>query len=236
MPKAATHHEHFVQFYDQDEYLLDEVSYFLAAGLQSGHAGLVIASPQHRDGLDLRLEDLVRDRSRYVALDAAATLSKFMVDGYPDARRFEKVVGGALQRVSRNETRHVHAFGEMVSLLWAEGKHEAAFRLEELWNDLIASHAFSLLCAYPMDGFHDIGHGNSFLHICDVHSQVRPAESFSTPADLDELHRQVAALPQKAVALETAGRGRRAPSSSPSRAAAPSPAWGAVRTASCTPG
>ncbi|MEA2559744.1 MAG: hypothetical protein QOH06_1248 [Acidobacteriota bacterium] len=200
--KAAARHEHFVQFYEEDEFLLDEVSGFLDAGLQAGSVGLVIATPQHREGLDRRLEGLARDQSRYVALDAASTLSKFMLDGYPDAQLFENVIGSALQRASRNGTRHVHAFGEMVSLLWAEGNHEAAVRLEELWNALAASHAFSLLCAYPMDGFHDVEHGSSFLHICDAHSQVRPAESFSRPDGVDELHRQVAALQQKAAALE----------------------------------
>src|SRR5687767_9751641 len=48
---TAIPHEHFVQFYDQDEFLLDEVSGFVKAGLQAGHACLVIATPQHRKGL-----------------------------------------------------------------------------------------------------------------------------------------------------------------------------------------
>jgi hypothetical protein len=35
----------------------------------------------------------------------------------------------------------VVAFGEMVSLLWSKGRHDAALHLEELWNDLaICSH------------------------------------------------------------------------------------------------
>jgi PAS domain S-box-containing protein len=202
MQKAAIRHEHFVQFYEKDDFLLAEVSSFLRAGLQAGHAGVVIATPQHLDGLEERLKGFALDRNRYIALDAAATLSQFMVDGYPDAQRFEKVVGSVLRRASRNGTRHVRAFGEMVSLLWAEGKHEAAFRLEELWNALAASHSFSLLCGYPMEGFHDAEHGSSFLDICGAHSQVRPAESFRGNADTDELHRQIAALQQQATALE----------------------------------
>jgi PAS domain S-box-containing protein len=201
--KAAFRHEHFVQFYDQDEFLLEEVSGFLREGLEAGHACLVIATPQHRDGLDHRLKGLARDRSRYLALDAAATLAKLMVNGYPDAQRVEKILGSTLHGISRNGTMHVRAFGEMVSLLWEEGKHEAAFRLEELWNDLAAAHSFSLLCAYPMAGFHDAEHGSSFLQICGAHSHVRPAESFSVTAGADELHRQIAALQQKAAALET---------------------------------
>jgi PAS domain S-box-containing protein len=199
---TTSRHQHFVQFYEQDEFLLDEVSGFLKTGLQAGHSCLVIATPQHLAGLDERLEGLSRDRSRYIALDAAATMSKFMIDGYPDARRFEDVIASALRRVSGNGTRRVHAFGEMVALLWAEGKHEAAVGLEELWNALAASNDFSLLCAYPLAGFHHAEHGSSFQRICDAHSQVRPAESFSMPAELDELNRQIAALQQKAAALE----------------------------------
>lgn len=54
MPNAAIRHEHFVQFYEQDDFLLAEVSSFLRAGLQAGHAGVVIATPQHLDGLQER--------------------------------------------------------------------------------------------------------------------------------------------------------------------------------------
>jgi PAS domain S-box-containing protein len=203
MQKATLHPEHFVQFYDQDDFLLVEVSRFLTADLQAGDASLVIATPQHLEGLEQRLPGLARDRSRYLALDAASTLSQLMVNGVPDAERFQEVIGSALQQASRNGTRHVRAFGEMVSLLWEEGRHEAALRLEELWNDLAASCSFSLLCAYPMDGFHHAEHASSFLALCNAHSHVRPAESFRGNAGADDLHRQIAVLQQKATALET---------------------------------
>jgi len=87
---APTAHgnEHIVQFYEQDEFLLDEVSRFLKEGLQAGHACLVMATPQHQTGLDQRMKSLAQDRSLYVRLDAAATLSKLMVHGNPDVQRF----------------------------------------------------------------------------------------------------------------------------------------------------
>jgi PAS domain S-box-containing protein len=203
--KQAPLHEHVVQFYDRDDFLLEEVSGFLGAGLQDGQAGVVIATAQHRAGLEQRLAARRLagfPHDRYIALDAAATLSKFMVNGWPDEQLFAQVIGSVIQQVAQNGQRPVRAFGEMVSLLWAEGRHEAAFRLEELWNDLAASHSFSLLCAYPMAGFHDQEHSSTFLHICNAHSQVRPAESFAGPADPDEMHRQIALLQQKAAALE----------------------------------
>lgn len=47
----------------------------------------------------------------------------------------------------------VRIFGEMVAVLWAEGKTRTAIRLEELWDELATRHAFSLLCAYPMSAY-----------------------------------------------------------------------------------
>jgi signal transduction histidine kinase len=206
---SATTHEHFVQFYEQDDFLLDEVSGFIGAGLQVGQAGVVIATRQHLDGLKQRLKTdrgftgAALDGDRYIALDAAATLPKFLIDGRPDEGRFADVIGPVIELAAQNGNRPVRAFGEMVALLWAEGKHDAAIHLEEMWNDLAKTHSFSLLCAYPMGGFRDEEHGSSFLHICKAHSHVRPAESFLGTTDPDELHRQVALLQQKAAALET---------------------------------
>jgi hypothetical protein len=48
-------------------------------------------------------------------------------------------------------------FGEMVAVLWNDGKHDAALSLEELWNDLREEHDFSLFCAYPLKCFEQAG-------------------------------------------------------------------------------
>lgn len=62
------------------------------------------------------------------------------------------MIGNVIASVTDGRSR-VRAFGEMVALLWAEGNHGGAIRLEELWNDLQNSHSFALFCAYPMNGF-----------------------------------------------------------------------------------
>ncbi len=196
-------HDHSVQFYEKDAFLLDKLSDFIGAGLEAGEAGIVIATPTHRADLARRLK--ARGASlddRYVALDAAETLSKFMVDGWPDERRFAEEMKALLRRTAQDGNRQVLAFGEMVALLWTEGRHEAALRLEELWNDLARTESFSLLCAYPMQDFSREEHGRLFQHICNEHSQVRPAESFVETATPDALRCQVVLLQQKAAALE----------------------------------
>jgi signal transduction histidine kinase len=202
---------HVVQFYGDDGFLLDELSRFIGTALGAGEAALVIATKEHRDGLARKLKMWGLDtnwavaQGRYVALDAAETLSKFMRDGWPDAARFAEVVGGLIEKVraaSGSEARRVAAFGEMVALLWMEGKADAAIRLEELWNDLARTHTFSLRCAYPMSSFCREEHGDLLLKICAEHSAVIPGESYTALASEDERLRGVAQLQQKAAALE----------------------------------
>jgi signal transduction histidine kinase len=203
---------HVVQFYGDDGFLLDELSRFIGTALGAGEAAVVIATKEHRDGLARRLKIWGLDanwavaQGRYVALDAAETLSKFMRDGWPDAARFAEVVGGLIEKVraaSGSEARRVAAFGEMVALLWMEGKADAAIRLEELWNDLARTHAFSLRCAYPMSSFSREEHGDLLLKICAEHSTVIPGESYTALVSENERLRGIAQLQQKAAALET---------------------------------
>jgi signal transduction histidine kinase len=203
---------HVVQFYGDDGFLLDELSQFIGTALGAGESAVVIATKEHRDGLARRLKMWGLDttwpaiQGRYVAVDAAETLAKFMLDGWPDAARFADVVGGLIERVrtvSGGEARRVAAFGEMVALLWIEGNADAAIRLEELWNDLARTHAFSLRCAYPMSSFSREEDGDLLLKICAEHSAVIPGESYTALVSEDERLRDIAQLQQKAAALET---------------------------------
>src|SRR6185503_5037963 len=120
---------------------------------------------------------LAREQGRLIVRDARETLSTFMVDGMPDAARFHDVVGTVMARAV-DEHRSVRAFGEMVALLWAEGRRDAALRLEELWNDLARTQPFSLLCAYPVNAFRDDPDETPLLGVFKVHSHVIPATNY----------------------------------------------------------
>ena len=200
---------HSVQFYEQDDFLLDQVNRLIGGALEAGDAAVVIATEPHRDGIAQRLRDrgldvtALGEQGRYHALDAGQTLSDFMVDGWPDERRFADVVGGTIARAAASDHgAAVRAFGEMVLLLWAQGHREAAIRLEELWNDLARTHAFSLVCGYSMDVFGGEAAGTSFGRVCAEHSHVIPAESYVALASPDERNRAIAHLQQKAQALD----------------------------------
>src|SRR5436305_10462334 len=43
--------DHFVQFYEADEFLVDSVAGFIGTGLDAGDGGIVIASPAHLGGI-----------------------------------------------------------------------------------------------------------------------------------------------------------------------------------------
>lgn len=199
--------EHFVQFYEADGFLLNSLSGFIGSAINSGDAAVVVATKAHREGLDELLIanglDLTNAHAtgKYVTLDAADTLSKFMVDGLPETTRFNEVIGGVLASVTDGGSR-VRAFGEMVALLWSEGNYTAAIRLEELWNDLQSSYSFSLFCAYPMHGFGGEKLEQSHDGICNAHSRVIPAESYGGLADQDDRLRAIARLQQKARSLQ----------------------------------
>lgn len=206
--------EHFVQFYEADGFLLNSLGGFIGKAITAGDAAIVVATQEHRNGLDELLQANGLDVSgakkhgRYVSLDAAETLSRFMVDGLPEASRFNDVLGGIIASVTDGRSR-IRAFGEMVALLWADGNHAAAIRVEELWNDLQKAHSFSLFCAYPMNGLGGEKFVEPHSSVCNVHSRVIPAESYADLCDPNARLRAIALLQQKAESLEAEVKERR---------------------------
>ena len=121
---------------------------------------MIIATRAHCEAIEERLKthglDLpaLRRQGRFLSLDASETLAKISLDEYPNAARFDEVIGAAIAKTNDASPRHfTRAFGEMVALLWAQGKRDAALRLEELWNDLAKRMSFALVCAYPLNSF-----------------------------------------------------------------------------------
>jgi CheY-like chemotaxis protein len=199
--------EHFVQFYESDEFLVDCIEGFVRSALTTENSSVVIATLEHRLALQRKLAangvdiaDAI-EQGRYVVLDAADTLTKIMQGGAPDPDRFALTIGPVIAQLAEGGKR-VHAFGEMVALVWTDGNRDAAIRLEELWNELRKHHRFALFCAYPIEGFGEANDESQFDGVCGCHSRVIPAESFAAIRDADERLRSVSKLQQKAHALE----------------------------------
>ena len=168
--------EHLLQIYSEDAPFIDALVGFVGGGLTSGEAVVVIATPEHRAALRDRLRDEGIDlavaiaKDQYIALDAEATLAKFMVNGWPDDARFNYAINDILDR-ARGTGRRVRAFGEMVAILWGQGHNGATVRLEHLWNELCGQKTFALFCAYPRAGFTQ-DTADSVRAICAAHTRV----------------------------------------------------------------
>lgn len=171
--------EHVMQIYTDEGAFMDTLTRFVAEGLARGDAAVVVATAAHRSSLTSRMGLLGVDvdtalvDGSLTVLDAASTLSRFMVDGWPDEQLFHTVVNGIVEPLRQNQ-RNVRVFGEMVALLWAQGHSGATVQLEHLWNDVCASQGLTLFCAYPRIGAtRELG--ESLSEVCAMHSQVMAA-------------------------------------------------------------
>jgi MEDS: MEthanogen/methylotroph, DcmR Sensory domain len=195
---------HVVQFYGRDEELADGVTDYFLGALDDGGVAVVIATPEHRREFETRLGqagvDLAaaRDDGAYLALDAGQTLSELMVPDKLDIAAFDRVIGDMIRRAGAGG-RPVHAFGEMVALLWDDGLVYEALQLEALWEELGDRHPFSLLCGYRADSMaRDI---DAYAEVCRLHGEIAGSRSgtirtfaFSREAPAAARHFTVATL------------------------------------------
>ena len=188
-----------VQLYESDDRLLvRNAGRYFAEGFGRGDRGLIVTTEERAEAfrrefgrLGIDAAAAVRDE-RLTFFDSHQTLARILVDGYPDAARFDEIVGAALRRlVASNESGALRAYGDMV---------------EQLWGKLLAQVPFSLFCAYSIDLFGtDFEAGVVDALLC-AHSHFLPAGSNATlqsalgRAMEDVLGAKVASLP--AVKLE----------------------------------
>jgi hypothetical protein len=184
--KRSHPHEHAVQFYGNDAELLKTVGTFLSEGLVAGQPAIVIATPDHRIAIEKALEAHLIDVAAakrlgdLVMLDAEETLTTFMVDHSPVGSLFRRSMGDVIDLTLRGRERTpIRAYGEMVDVLWKQGRTEAAVRLEVLWNNLAETHVFSLLCGYSIGNFYK--QIDRYQEVCNLHSHVHAHEDKIVP-------------------------------------------------------
>jgi DNA-binding NarL/FixJ family response regulator len=174
-------HRHEVLFYSDDTIFLDRLTPFIAAALKSGNAAIVVATKPHRDSLLQRLQaegvdtDGALEAGTYISWDAGDMLARILVKDLPDPVLFFAGFAGAIEaaaRAAKSEKPEVVVFSEGVALMKAEGKLDAAIRLEQLSNELAETHIVHVLCAYPLSGFPGEEEGCVFRNIRAEHSAV----------------------------------------------------------------
>ena len=147
---------HLVQFYSSDAELLDGVADYLATGLHKREAVVVIATPAHRrlfrEALAGRGLARAEASGKFMAFDAEQTMAKFMIKGRPSWDRFRETIDPVIGKAREaGAAARVRLYGEMVDLLWQQGKLNAAIELERQWNRLLEGRQLPLYCAYKGD-------------------------------------------------------------------------------------
>lgn len=201
---------HAVQFYESDSSLIEVLAQELADALRAGDTVIMNATRKHRNALRaelaLRKVDLAAAMrmGRFKELDPAECLAKFMVNGTPDKDRFESVMGALINHatVAVKPGQRLVMFGEMVALLWAEGRREATIRLEELCRGLGERYGLHLLCAYPIRAFDVSKYHHDFSTICADHTHVNALAALRLASLCSITQRRLARLQRKTKALE----------------------------------
>lgn len=172
---------HEVHFYSDDSLFLDGFTRFTGAALKAANVAVFIGTASHRTTLLERLHAESPDvrtairQGRYVGLDAAEFLSNFMVGDMPDTGWFLKVVDDLIvtaRKGTNGEHLRIAACGECAHMLWAQGKADAAIRLEELWNQISKTYYVDILCGYSLESLRCEEDSYTFRRICEEHSAV----------------------------------------------------------------
>ncbi len=177
--KSTRSHE--AQFCSDEGACFGAIARFVEKALRAGNPTIVIATESHRNSLLQTLQEhgvdaaAAIERGCYIPLDVAETLSSFMVNDLPDPVRFSKFAGNLFATAAKGATGNhlrVAACGEGAATLSAQGKADAAIRLEQLWDEIAKTYNVDILCVYALNSFQHEQENHFYQRICAVHSAV----------------------------------------------------------------
>jgi hypothetical protein len=170
---------HLLQLYENVDGLAQAVTQFMGDALRRGEAAILIATPEHgrafQQGLTASGFDLaaLTATGRFTLIDAHQVLPELIVDGMPDADRFETLVATRVQAAQAvAPAGRVSAYGELVDVLWQSGRLNAALHLEDLWRGLMSRMSMTLMCGYALHLLSPDLDDQALLRTCEVHSHA----------------------------------------------------------------
>ncbi len=174
---SFTQGDHLCHFYHDERMLMEALANFVVPGMTRGDGVVIIATKKNviafKEFLEKRQIDVTRaiTKDQLLILDAHETLSTFMLNGLPDRSLFRATITPVIQNMLAKFPK-VRAYGEMVNILFHDQNYQATKQLENLWNELSRTEAFSLMCGYSLcEGNHQI-HPHRLEEICETHTHL----------------------------------------------------------------
>lgn len=153
---------HQVEFYADDSAFTIGFTSYIEAALRAGNAVIVVSTELHHESLLVRLQEggvdtvAAIEQGRYLPLDVTDTLSTFMENDLPDPVRFFRVVADLIAKAARatsGKQSRVAICGESASILWEQGKADAAIQVERFCNQLTRQYEMDILCGFSLSSF-----------------------------------------------------------------------------------
>ena len=170
----AGNRDHAVAFFQDANFILNEVTSFVADGLALGEHVIVLATRAHWNLIAARLEGAggnygrASHEQRLVLIEADHVLDDVSVDGRMCADRLRELLEPLIV-----PDRHVRIYGELVSLLAQRGDVDGAVALERLGGDLARTHNVQVLCGYRIDPRHPLT-ARDVARIKEAHERLYP--------------------------------------------------------------
>jgi DNA-binding NarL/FixJ family response regulator len=178
---AAIAPNHEIQFYSDQNILLNRVVPFILAALKAGNSAIVCASESVRGDLfravqarEAEIDNLIQ-RGSYLALDTQETVSEFMLRNSPNATKFVELMGGvatAAADAATSQRSRVALYQECSHLLWAQGLEGATLEVERLFNWLAYEYDLNVVCGYSIAYFDTEQDIHLIQRLCAQHSAV----------------------------------------------------------------
>jgi len=172
---------HEVAFYPDDLSLIAGFAHFIEASLRAGAGVIALLNESHRDAIFQRLQAngidpyTAIDESRLACCEVADALLKIMINGQPDPVHLSNFVSDLAKHLNKDaygERQRLVACGECAPTLLAQGKTEAAIRLEHLWDDVAKTYKLDVLCGYCGRYSSNLKRDFVFERVCAEHSAV----------------------------------------------------------------
>lgn len=179
-PAARPHVEHVVQFYADDDFLLDGLEASVNRAVEGGDAAICILTRVHAEDLAKRFEVRGRDMTiaieegRYVTLDAAGVMSALMPAGKFEEARFSELFSSLIVNAENalKKGGGVSVFGEAVALACSREHSDDVIRWERACTSLAETTGISVSCCYSDRTFDLPQDSHYFQKICSEHSSV----------------------------------------------------------------